>query len=86
MGTAVALRHNGTLGPGLSEPLSPAGRQGGRKGGEGWEGGREGRDGREEGREGMGGREGGREGRREGEGGKEGGEGKYKGEKAHITL
>ena len=32
MGTAVALRHSGTLGPGLSEPLSPAGREGGRKG------------------------------------------------------
>ena len=71
MGTAVALRHSGILGPGLSEPLSPVGRQGGREG-------------REEGREG--GKEGGREGGKEGEGGREGGEGKCKGEKAHITL
>ena len=47
MGTAVALRHSGTLGSGLSEPLSPAGRQGGREGRDGREGGREGGRGRE---------------------------------------
>ena len=69
MGTAVALRHSGTLEPGLSEPLSPAGREGGRgrrEGGREREG--EGGGGRGREREGGRGREEGRGRGREGEG------------------